>query len=235
MTKFRPLPALLIVLLAFGLMGAKKREYKPEPPLTASEMIWLFGMIPPEATVTHHFALTNTHKDTITIKSIEADCECVTVPKTPIAVAPGQTYLMKVDFNTKTYIGETNRDITIKTDYDSLPVMVLYISSLAGQMPRTLKITPAFTAFIPGKEEQTFTVENLSDLKTDFAVLIDHDSTLIPSEAEFTLKGKQSRDLTLRPVWDKVPIGNSYGCVVLEYTRSDTAYQATIPITLNKY
>jgi hypothetical protein len=235
MTKLRPLLACLILLLALGLIAAKKQEYKPEPPLTASEMIWLFGMIPPDATVTHHFALTNTHKDTITINSIDADCECVTVPKTPIAVAPGQTYLLKVDFNTKTYIGETNRDIKITTDYDSLPVMVLYISSLAGQMPRTLKITPAFTAFIPGKDEQTFTIENLSDLRTDFAVLIDHDSSLVPSETEFTLKGRQSHDLTLRPDWNKVSTGDSYGCVVLEYTRSDTAYQATIPVTLNKY
>lgn len=235
--KERRLPIVLLILLivALVLIGAKKQQYEPEPPLVASEMIWLFGMTPRDATVTHHFALTNRHKDTVTVVDLEADCECVTVPKTPIAVAPGQTYLLKVEFNTKTYFGETNRDIKVKTDYDSLPVMVLYISALAGQSPRTLKITPPFTAFIPGKDEQTFTVENLSDQKTGFTVLIDHDSTLIPSETEFILESRQSREFTLRPNWDRVLRGNSYGCVVLEYTRSDTAYQASIPITLNKY
>jgi hypothetical protein len=226
---------IIFLLLAFCFMGAVKQKYKPEPPLVASEMIWLFGMMPRDSKVTHHFALTNKHRDTVKILSIDADCECTTVPKGPIAVAPGETYLLKVGFDSRTYYGETNRDIKVTTDYDSLPVMVLYISSMPGETPRTLKITPPVTAFIPGKNEQSFTVENLSDMKTDFAVLIDHDSILVPSETEFTLKGKQSRELTLNPVWDKVPRGSSYSCVVLEFTRADTSYQASIPITLNKY
>ncbi len=234
MMKFRP-PVIFLLLLAVGFIGAVKQDYEPEPPLVVSEMIWLFGMMPRDAKVTHHFALTNQHKDTVTILSIDADCECTTVPKGPVAVPPGETYLLKVGFDSKTYFGETNRDIKITTDYDSLPVMVLYISSLAGETPRTLKITPPLTAFIPGKNEQTFTVENLSDMKTDFAVLIDHDSILVPSETEFTLKGKQSHEFTLSPIWDKVPRGYSYSCAVLEFTRADTSYQASIPITLNKY
>jgi len=234
MIKFR-LPVVLLVLLAIGFIGAAEQKYKPEPPLVASEMIWLFGTLPRDATVTHHFALTNKHKDTVTILSIDADCECTTVPKAPVAVPPGDTYLMKVVFDSRTYYGETNRDIKITTDYDSLPVMVLYISSLVGDIPRTIKITPPLTAFIPGKNEQTFTVENLSDRKTEFAVLVDHDSILVPSETAFTLKGNQSREFTLSPAWDKVPKGSSYSCVVLEFTRADTSYQASIPITLNKY
>ncbi len=229
------LPIIALLLLAVGLLSGAKQEYKPEPPLTASEMIWLFGMLPRDAKVSHHFALTNPHKDTITILSVDADCECVTVPKGPVAVPPGGTYLLKVGFDSKTYFGETNRDIKLTTDYDSLPVMVLYISSLVGESPRTLKITPPFTAFIPGKNEQTFTVQNLSDRKTEFKVLVDHDSILVPSETAFTLKAKQSQEFTLNPVWDKVPTGNSYSCVVLEFTRADTSYQASIPITLNKF
>jgi hypothetical protein len=237
MMKFRP-PVILVLILiatAVGLLGAAKGKYEPEPPFVPSELIWLFGMIPRDATVTHHFALTNPHKDTITILNIDADCECTKVPKTPISIGPGETYLMKVDFDTRSYVGETNRDIKVTTDYDSLPMVVFYFSSLVGQTPRTITITPPVTAFIPGKNEQSFTVENLSDMKTDFTVLIDHDSAIVPSETEFSLRRGKSQELTLRPVWDKVPQGYSYSCVVLEYTRNDTSYQASIPITLNKY
>jgi hypothetical protein len=234
MMKYRR-PVVALLLLAVAFIGADKQTYQPAPPLVASEMIWLFGMMPRDAKVTHHFALTNNHRDTVTILSIDSDCECTTVPKGPIAVAPGETYLLKVGFDSKTYYGETNRDIKLTTNYDSLPVMVLYISSLAGETPRTVKITPPLTAFIPGKNEQTFTIQNLSDMKTEFNVLIDHDSILVPSETEFTLKKKQTQDLTLKPVWDKVSKGYSYSCVVLEFTRADTSYQASIPITLNKY
>ncbi len=228
------LSATVILALALGSLAAEKRSSPTEPPLVPSELIWVFGIIPPSAKVTHHYALSNPHEDTVTITEIESDCDCTTVPKAPVAIAPGETYLLKVEFDTRTYYGETNREIKITTDYEPLPKMILYFTSVASQMPRTLRLEPPMTAFIPGKDSQTFVIRNLSDQITSFTVLLDHDSVLTTSDSEFDLKGKQAREITISPVWEHVAPGYTHSCVVLEFRR-DKVYYVSIPIKINKF
>jgi len=191
-------------------------------------------MIPRDATVTHHFALTNNHPETVTITDIVSDCDCTHVPKAPIAVPPGETYLLKVSFDTKTYFGETNRDIHLVTDYKPLPEMTVYFTSLAARRPNTVNISPPLTAFITGKNSQNFTIENLGDEKTVFRVLMDNDSIFTVSETNFTLKGKQKKELTVSPVWERIPSGSHYSCLVLEVSRKEN-FRVSIPIKVNKF
>lgn len=229
-----------IALLALGsfltipAVPAPKEPAGPKPPLEASETVWFFGMIPKDATVCHHYALTNPHEDTVTIVELVADCDCTAVPKTPITIPPGETYLLPVVFNTRTYYGETNRDIKIITDYDPNPEMAVYFLSFAARRPNTVNILPRVTAFIPGKDIQTFTIENLSDEKTRITVYLDHDSSLMVSEPVFTLKAKEKRTFTVSPKWDRVPTGSTFRSLVVEVAREQT-FQTTIPIKLNKY
>jgi len=225
---------ILISALTTAAMAGDKTKVPDKPPLVPSEFVWLFGIIPPNAKVSHHYALTNPHDDTVTIVDIKADCDCTAIPKTPIAIAPGDTYLLRAEFDTRSYYGETNRDIEITTDYDPLPKMIVYFSSIASQMPKSLRISPSMTAFIPGKDSQTFTITNLSRQKTTFTVLIDHDSTLKVSETTFEIDGGQSREITIAPIWDRIVPGYTHSCVVLEFTRDNT-YQVSIPIKLNKF
>jgi len=229
----------LIFFLALALVAtiswaAEKDTQQVDLPLDPDEYLWRFGMIPRDATVVHHFALTNNHEVPVTISDIVSDCDCTHVPKTPVVVQPGETYMMKVRFDTKTYFGETNRDIHLVTDYQPLPEMTVYFTSLAARRPNTINITPPFTAFIPGKDSQTFTIENLTDEKTEFRVRMDNDSIFTLSESRFTLKGKQKMELTVYPIWDRIPEGSDYSCLVLEVSREES-FGVSIPIKINKF
>lgn len=225
---------LMLLALTAITSAAEKSAAKVELPLDPDEYLWHFGMIPRDATVTHHFALTNNHQETVTITKIENDCDCTHVPKTPIAVAPGETYLMKVTFDTKTYFGETNRDIHLVTDYKPLPEMTVYFTSLAARRPNTVNISPPLTAFITGKNSQNFIIENLADEKTGFRLYLDNDSLFSISDAVFTLKGKEKKEVIVSPFWDRVPSGSHYSCLVLEVSREEI-FRVAIPIKLNKF
>ena len=152
-----------------------------ELPLIPSEQIWFYGHVPKDAWVGHHFRLYNPHEDTVTITKLIPGCDCTHVPSAPISIAPGESYLLKSQFDTRTYAGEINRDIRILTDYKPAPEMYLYFISLVASQPRTLTITPVSTMFIQGKESQLFIIKNLVDKKTHVTVLVDNDSILTVS------------------------------------------------------
>lgn len=225
---------LMFLMLTAIISAADKNAKKAELPLEPDEYLWHFGMIPRDGTVSHHFALTNNHGETVTITEIDSDCDCTHVPKAPIAVAPGETYLMKVTFDSKTYFGETNRDIHLVTDYKPMPEMTVYFTSLASRRPNTVNISPPLTAFITGKNSQNFTIENLADEKTSFRLFLDNDSIFTVSETVFTLKGKQKKEVTVAPIWDRIPSGSHFSCLVLEVSRKE-AFRVSIPIKVNNF
>jgi hypothetical protein len=233
MRKILGLTVLLLVIS--GLASGADHTGKNKPlPLEPDQQIWFFGMIPRDAVVSHHYALTNNHKRPVTIEEIISDCDCTRVPKTPIIVAPGETYLLKVEFDTKTYVGETNRDIKVVTDYKPNPEMTIFFVSLASRLPSTVNISPRMTAFIPGKNEDEFTIENLADEKTSFTIFIDNDSLFEVSETEFTLKKGQKQTVSVSPDWERILHGSYFSCLVLEVGRKEK-FSVSIPIKINKY
>ncbi len=225
---------LAIVLMAGLVLAADKKAANADLPLDPDEFLWQFGMIPGDATVSHHYALTNKHSVPVTIKEIISDCDCTKTSRAPVTVQPGETFLLGVTFDTKTYFGETNRDIHLVTDYEPMPEMTVYFTSLAARRPNTINIEPRMTAFIQGKNSQTFVIENLSDRKAGFTIFPDNDSTLTVSPTEFTLKSKQKQEITVSPVWDRVAIGSYYGCLVVEVSR-DEKFRVSIPIKINRF
>ncbi len=229
---------LILVFATLAIAGmvfaAGQRSTQSELPLDPDNFFWQFGMIPRDAQVGHHYALTNNKEKTVTITEIISDCDCTHIPKTPIVVAPGETYMMKVLFDTKTYYGETNRDIHLVTDYEPSPEMTIYFTSLTARLPNTISITPNTTAFITGKDSQMFTIQNLVDEKTGFKVFMDNDSLFTLSESEFTLKGQKKKELTVMPVWDLIPKGPLYTCIVVEVIR-EKSFRVSIPIKINRF
>ena len=204
------------------------------PPLTPTEFVWFYGYIPAGTWVCHNYGLTNNRKDTVTITQLVPGCDCTQVPKTPIKIAPGETTFIKVQFDTKTYSGETNRDVHVITDYKENPAMDLYFASMIGVHPRTVSIDPPSTVFIAGKDYQTFKVSNLIDESTEVRIIIDNDSTLSVSESTFTLKGKEAKEFTISPLWDKLTYGPSYNCVIVEFIRKEV-FRVSIPVKTNRF
>jgi hypothetical protein len=225
---------IIVLLLAGTILADKKESTLPEPPLVPSEFNWLFGFIPRDAQVCHHYVLANIHADTVTIERIEPGCDCTHTPRPPVSIAPGESYDFQVLFDTRTYIGQTNRNIRIVTDYEPNPEMYLYFMSAVARAPKTITISPSSTAFIVGKEKQVFTIKNLEDEKTGFTIYIDNDSSLAVSETSFTLKGKAEKEIAVFPIWERVPEGPHYRCLVIEVVRKE-AFRVAVPIKLNKF
>lgn len=223
-----------LILLAGSIGAADKKSNQPLLPLDCDEFLWHFGMIPRDAQVSHHYALTNNNEDTVTITEVVSDCDCTRLPKFPIAIPPGETHLFKVQYDTKTYFGETNRDIHLVTDFKPAPEMTIYFTSLASRLPNTIAVTPRSTAFIPGKNSQQFIIENLADDKAEFTLIMDNDSVFTVSETNFKLKGKQKHEIIVSPLWDKIPNGSHYSCIVVEVSRKER-FRVTIPIKINKF
>ena len=229
--------AFSLILLGFmaGLaIAGAKTPVASQPPLVPSEQVWIYGYIPKDGWVSHHYFLTNPHKDTITIKELIPGCDCTYLPKGPITIPPGGTYLLESTFDTRTYFGETNRDIHIVTDFAPNPEMDLYFLSVVDRQPGSVEIAPTSTAFIEGKETQTFKIKNLSDDATHFVVHVDNDSLFTVSQNELSSSGKGEVQFTATPIWDRIHAGTTHTCIVVDVIR-DKELRITIPITVSKY
>ncbi len=234
---------LLACGLAFSADPAQKdnrniEEFPPpgvNPPLVPSEYVWFFGYIPKDGWVTHHYSMTNNHEDTVTITKLIPGCDCTQLPRVPIVVPPGESRLIEVGFNTKTYSGETNRDVHVITDFAENPNMDLFFASMVGYQPRTVKVTPPSTVFIAGKEKQTFSVANLLDSEVKVRILIDNDSTMSVTETEFTLDEKESMEFSVLPDWKKLEYGPKYKTIAIEFERGTEIFRVSIPIKSNKF
>jgi hypothetical protein len=112
--------------------------------------------------------------------------------------------------------------------------MTVYFTSAAARVPNTIGLNPRSTAFIPGKNKQSFTVINLVDEDTRFKFFLDNDSSLTVSEMEFSLDGGEQRQVTVSPLWEKIPQGSHRRSLVLEVIR-EKSFRVSIPIKLNKY
>jgi len=234
MSKLSFLIPCIVLFLFLPVFAVEKTPPPADPPLIPSEFVWLFGYIPDGAWVNHHYVLHNPHSDAVTILSLAPGCDCTHVPKTPIVIPPGKSHLLEVQFDTRTYFGETNRDVHVVTNYKPNPEMDLYFGSVAARAPGSVTVEPSSTAFIPGKDSQAFAIRNLTDETTQFRLYLDNDSSLTLSEDRFTLSGKGEKTVTVSPRWEKFPTGSSYSSLVLEVVRAKS-FRVTIPIKVNKF
>jgi len=226
--------ALLTALFLCSLLAAAQKETPKDPPLTSSEPIWIYGFIPEGAWVGHHYVLCNSHPDTITIVDLIASCDCTHLPRPPIVILPGQRYLLETSFDTRTYFGETNRDIHLVTNYKPNPEMELHFSSFIGKSPQAAVISPPSTAFIPGKDSQAFIIESKIDSTIKVIIHLDNDSSLTVSETVFSIAPMGKREITVSPIWSLFAPGDNYSSFVIEFLGNNPS-RITVPVKINKY
>ncbi len=232
---------LLLVSSAFGQKPNPQAELPTKPPekdyifpLVPSEQVFFYGVIPPDSWVCHHFVLNNPHEDTVTIVDMIPGCDCTHLPKPPISIAPGESYLLRALFDTRTYFGETNRDIEIVTDFEPSPRMDIFFASLITNNFPVVDIAPPSTVLMPGKDQQLFTITNTHSHNATYTVLIDNDSSLAVSDVTFRLRPGKSKEITASALWGLFDPGFHYRSLVLEI-ESDITYRITIPVKLNKF
>jgi len=85
-----------------------------------------FGTIAEEGgPVTHEFAFTNTTTRPVKILSVQASCGCTTPAWSKEAIAPSKTGFVQASFNPKGRPGTFNKTLTVTTDLDASPVILV--------------------------------------------------------------------------------------------------------------
>jgi len=233
--KVTALAKILISLFIINSMISAKDSGPPPPPLEVSDQVWYFGIIPKDSWVSHHYFLTNPHEDTVTITGITPGCDCTHAPKPPIKIAPGETYTFKILFDTRTYFGETNRDILLETDYAPNAELELFFASEVARPIDRINIKPLSTVFISGINEQTLSIRNTSGNDLKIRMVLDNDSSLTANPMEFDLDKNSSRQVLITPAWDKFKTGSHYHCISVDIDGPPGLSRVTIPVKVNKF
>lgn len=77
------------------------------------------GEIGDSAKVSVNYTLRNNHNEPITITSMRASCSCLKVCSKPATFAPGESYVLRVEFNPAGRSGTFSYDINIYTSLDA--------------------------------------------------------------------------------------------------------------------
>jgi hypothetical protein len=91
-------------------------ESAEKPEISFEETNFDFGMIKEGAKVTHSFKFKNTGKADLIIGDARGNCGC-TVPKYPTQpIAPGESGVIDVEFNSAGKHGKQNKTVTLVTN-----------------------------------------------------------------------------------------------------------------------
>jgi hypothetical protein len=104
-----------------------------QPKMTLIEQKHHFGSVKRGEMLAHDFEFRNDGNAPLIINSAEVACSCTTVefPKQP--VAPGQTSLVKVKFNTKTVYGRQDRTVDILSNDPHSPSRVRFKANVSKE------------------------------------------------------------------------------------------------------
>lgn len=92
-----------------------------------------FGMVPHGAVQLHRFTLTNTTQQTIQVSSFRSSCKCATPKVENKTAAPGESLVVEVEYNTRTFTGPRSMTITVTFDRPRLESVQLRVSGYSRQ------------------------------------------------------------------------------------------------------
>ncbi len=115
---------------------------------------------------TAEIKLTNAGKDTLKIVSIQPSCGCTTVRQPKSALAPGESDVVKVEFNSAGFRGPSTKYVNITTNDPAKPyVTVTLTAEVKEELQPTGNSSVLWLGTVPmGKTmSQNLTFKNLSD------------------------------------------------------------------------
>jgi hypothetical protein len=121
-----------------------------------------FGYAPQNANISHRFWLYSNGTDTLKITSVKPGCGCTKAPLEKSIVAPGDSTMVELIFNTKKYSGKMSKSATIITNALQATNQVSFSTSVMNDKDTTLPAT-----FTP----EIVTVHRVADKAPDKFVL----------------------------------------------------------------
>ncbi len=113
---------------AAGISGNKpliiEEQAKPE-----DQYLWDFGKAEKDTVLKHEFMLKNDSSKILNINGVNTSCGCTISESGKKTLLPGESTIIKVEFNTKGYKGEIQQFVYVNTDDSLNPVLRFVIKA----------------------------------------------------------------------------------------------------------
>jgi hypothetical protein len=97
-----------------------------------------FGYAPQNANISHRFWLYSAGTDTLKITNVKPGCGCTKAPLEKSTVAPGESTMVELIFNTKNYSGKLSKSATITTNAIQATNQISFLTSVMKDKDTTL-------------------------------------------------------------------------------------------------
>ena len=120
-----------LILVFFPGTGCFARAVKNDAPekQVQDPFTWDFGKVEQGKVVTHEFILKNESKKILKITSLNTSCGCTASKIKKFSLAPGESTVLEVKFNSKGYAGAVQQYIYVNTDDPDNPVVRFIIKA----------------------------------------------------------------------------------------------------------
>ncbi|HID93501.1 MAG TPA: DUF1573 domain-containing protein, partial [bacterium (Candidatus Stahlbacteria)] len=149
------LPLLLVIGLIYGA-GAHR------PDIFIKEQIWDFGVLGWHQKITHNFVIENHGDVTLVIKGVRAFCGCTATLLDKDEIAPGDSSVIEVTFNSGHRRGGVKKFVWIESNDPDEPLIKLVIkgevippsmenpfwAATHGELKHHNPLTPSYNAFV---------------------------------------------------------------------------------------
>ncbi|MDD5730596.1 MAG: DUF1573 domain-containing protein [Candidatus Omnitrophica bacterium] len=120
--------AFLLLFFFVPQTGCFSQGQKEQPPQAAAQKTenpdsWDFGEVNQGDIVTHEFIVTNTTKKMLNIKDVNSSCGCTVSAIKKRILAPGESAVLEVKFNSRGYYGWAQQYVYVHTDNTDNPLL----------------------------------------------------------------------------------------------------------------
>lgn len=195
----RTCTALLLPLIAVSFSFA-------QPKITVDKEKIDLGVLYNGAVKGAEIKLTNTGNDTLKIMGVQSSCGCTTVKHPKSALAPGESDIIKVEFNSTGFYGPATKLVNITSNDPNRPyVTVTLTAEVRNELEPVTKSSVLWIGTVPvGKSaSQELTFKNLSGrtltiknvVSKNPSITVKPESTSVPPSGELkvsiTVQSKQ--------------------------------------------
>lgn len=139
--------------------------------------------------------LTNTGSDTLTIMSVQSTCGCTTVKHPKSALAPGESDIIKVEFNSTGFYGPATRHVNITSNDPNRPYVTVTLNAeVRNDLEPVTKSSLIWIGTVPigksasqelifkNRSGKTLTIKNV--VSKDPGIILKPESTSVPPSGE---------------------------------------------------
>jgi hypothetical protein len=104
-------------LIALGSASLLRAGEPPKGPRIAAEpMVFDFGKVLSQKTLHKDFVIRNFGTEDLDIERVSTTCGCTVAEEPPKVVKPGQSAVLKIRFETRSYSGRVERKILVQSN-----------------------------------------------------------------------------------------------------------------------